>query len=121
MQWTCRSDSGYTLIELMVVIIVLSILTASIVPQFGGTYKDSLLRANGRKVVSVLRLAHSQAVTVGHVHRVRLDPVSLRFSLESRNSEGEFSPVLPVAGCEGTLEGKVLVQVMQSIQRGFEL
>src|SRR5271157_5483938 len=48
---------GFTLLELMVVIVLVGILSAMIIPEMKGSYGDALLRATGRDLVSVFGLA----------------------------------------------------------------
>lgn len=108
-----------TLVELMVVLVVLSVLTAMVVPQFAGTYQGALLRAAARQLVAASRLASSQAVTSGNVHRLRLDLADGRWWLEARaardpGAEGRgrsFAPVKDLPGADGRIDKKVLVEV----------
>jgi type II secretory pathway pseudopilin PulG len=97
----------------MVVIVVLMILTAMILPQFGGTYQDALLRSHGRQILEALNLAYSQAVTTGKRVRLRLDPGRGRFWLEERGEEGDggFHPVAGLPGGAGELDPRISLEV----------
>ena len=108
-----HGEKGFTLMELMVVVIVLSILPVMIIPEFRGTYKDTLLRAAARDLLGVLNLAYSQAVTVGRVHRLRIDTDSHRFWLEKQDDKGSFVRVSDVSGSSGTIEESLVARVRE--------
>ena len=107
--------SGFTLVELMVVIVVLGILTAMIVPQFGGTYQDALLRGHGRQLLEAAGLAYSQALTTGKAQRLRLDPGRGRFWLEARGEDGgrEFHPAPGLPAGEGEIDRRISLEVRE--------
>ncbi len=63
-------EAGFTLLELMLVIVLISIFTGLMVAEMRGTYEDALLRSTARKIVSAVNLASSKAVTINR-------PVSL--------------------------------------------
>ena len=50
---------GFTLIELMVVIVLVGIMAAAIIPEMKGTYEDALLRSATRELVGVCSIAAS--------------------------------------------------------------
>ena len=106
---------GYSLIELMVVILLLGIMTAVILPEMGGSHQEALLRSSGRELVSVLRLAYSQAITVNRPHHFCIDPREGRYWLETMAPDGEDGetrvPVRKIPGCAGQLDSRISIQI----------
>jgi len=100
--------AGFTLVELMVVIVVLTILTAMIVPEFSGTHEEALLRAAGRDLVSAMKYAASQAVTRHQDHRLHIDPVQGAYWLEAQNRKRAF---FRISDSVGTIDGKISIRV----------
>src|SRR5436190_15904466 len=78
---------GFTMIELMVVIVLIGIMTAMILPEMKGTYEDALLRSETRKLADVFSLANSRAITLNQQQRVRIDAKNGRYSIESASRE----------------------------------
>src|SRR6185369_17540172 len=67
------SQSGFTLTELVVVLVIMGIMAAMVIPQMQGSYEDALLRSSSRKIISALGLAYAQTVSKNQIHRVRLE------------------------------------------------
>jgi type II secretion system protein H len=109
------SVRGFTLIELMVVLVLIAIMTAVIIPEMRGTYEDALLRSNTRKLINVFNLAYSQAVSGSQLHRVRLDRKTGRYVIERIAREGEtgrgFVRVRDVPGTEGELDTRITIDI----------
>jgi len=112
------SKLGFTLLELMVVLVLMAIMAAMIIPEMRGTYENALLRSTSRDLVSVLNLAYSRAVSINRVHRVRLEPSSGKYFVETRargaGRGGEFSPVTDVPGAAGKLDQRITIRIRDS-------
>jgi type II secretion system protein H len=110
-----RENGGFTLLELMVVIVLVGILSAMIIPEMKGTYGDALLRSTSRELVSVFSLASSRAISLGQTHCVRLEPDSGRYVVERRLPQsgwrGEFIPVKEMLGGQGALDRRIAFDV----------
>ena len=106
--------AGFSLIELLVVIVLMVILTAMIVPEMRGTFEDATLRSTGRKLTSAMNLAHSRAITLQQTHRVALDAKAGRFAVERmvRETEGSgFTSASDIPGGTGELDKRITFDV----------
>jgi prepilin-type N-terminal cleavage/methylation domain-containing protein len=104
------SVSGFTLIELMVVLVLISIMSAVIVGEMGGTFHDALLRSTGRQLTSVFSLASSRAISQDRMHQVRFDRETGRYAVETRR-HGEFVPVEALGGSHGTIDSHIALRL----------
>jgi prepilin-type N-terminal cleavage/methylation domain-containing protein len=110
-----RRVRGFTLIELMVVLGVVSVLAVMIVPRFEGTYRRSLLRATARELAAAVDLASSRAATTVRLHRLRVDPASGEWAIEERMPGGRFELVSSVPRTSGRLEAGIRVRVESGV------
>ena len=106
---------GFTLVELMVVIVLIGIMAAMIVPEMKGAYEDALLRATSRRLVDVFHLAYSRAVSLNQLHRVRYDKMTGRYLIEKAaqaagNGSG-FVPARDVLDGDGTLDPRISIEI----------
>jgi type II secretion system protein H len=105
--------TGFTLIELMVVMIIIGIMTALMIPEMKGTFQDALLRSTSRELINVFDLAYSRAVSLNQVRRVRLDEKTGRYLVEKQvteNGQENFVPADDVAGDKGELDSRIAVE-----------
>ncbi|MBM3471882.1 MAG: type II secretion system protein GspH [Armatimonadetes bacterium] len=67
------SRSGFTLIELMVVLTILILLAGLVAPSFVRQYHEAKLRSTVRDLVALMQYARSQAVVEGTTYRLNID------------------------------------------------
>ena len=106
--------SGFSLIEMLVVMVLLAVVAAAILPEMRGTYEDTLLRSTARELVGVLDLASSRAVTLRTAHRVRIDAANHRYRIESVGraiEEKRPASSRPVSARDGTLDSRISVRI----------
>jgi len=107
--------SGFTLIELVIVLVLITIMTAMIIPEMRGTYEGELLRSTSRELVRGLSLAHSQSITLNQRHRLVIDREKNRCRVE-RFARGEeegngYVPVRGLPGAEAALSDKITIEM----------
>ena len=68
-----RAKGGFTLIELIVVMTIIAVITASVIPVFQGSLSTTEANRAVRDLVSLMKYAQSRAVTDAVEYRVYLD------------------------------------------------
>lgn len=77
-----RCRRAFTLVELMVVIVLISIFSALILPEMAGSYQDAKLKATARQLITLCSFANSQAISLNEPQRIRFDLRARRYRLE---------------------------------------
>jgi type II secretion system protein H len=93
--------AGFTLVELMIVMVIIAVMTALMIPEMKGSYEEALLKSNARKLSAAFNTAYSKAITTHQMHRVRIDPEQSNLIVEARTTEID-TPYLPLKEFERT-------------------
>jgi len=105
-------QAGFTLIELMVVLILIGIFSGLMLSQMRGTYEDALLRSTSRKIISAANLASSKAVTLNQTHSLWLDTASGRLRIQT---DREDPPIE-----EENLDSRIRIDLRDTIAEANE-
>jgi prepilin-type N-terminal cleavage/methylation domain-containing protein len=113
---SCKATAGgFTLVELMLVLVLIAIMSAMIVPEMKGSLEDSLLRSSARQVIDVFNLTYSRAVSLNQQHRVRLNTRSGQYQVEQQSQEflvpGTFQPILNENDFQGQIDSRIQITV----------
>ena len=84
-----RLKKGFSLIELLVVLVIISIFSAFVGPRVVGTLGNMSLKTSSKKVAAALRYARSRAVTESIPYVALLDLNRNRLTVKPN---GNFSP-----------------------------
>jgi prepilin-type N-terminal cleavage/methylation domain-containing protein len=90
-----RSKAGFTLAELLIVLLLMAIFTGIALTEMRGSFDDALLRSSARDLMSGLGLASSRAVALNLPHAFLFDREKNEFSVQPKakspgaNREGE--------------------------------
>ena len=66
-------ENGFSLLELLVVLVIISLMSAMIVPRIGGTIEKLNLKTAANKIAASLRYARSRAVSEKETYVVSFD------------------------------------------------
>lgn len=77
-----RRVRGFTLLELLIVLVLMAIVTATVYPMFGGSVSNSELRGSARALAAGLRLARSEALSQRRETFLTVDVAGRRFRVD---------------------------------------
>ena len=82
-----RNLTGFTLLELMLVLVILGVIAGLVVPNFSRTYSGLLLKKSVEDLSYLMRYAQSRAVIQSKTVRLCCDAVENRYWLEDNAAE----------------------------------
>jgi prepilin-type N-terminal cleavage/methylation domain-containing protein len=88
--------TGFTLVELLVVLVIIATLAAVAVPSMSGALQSTALRESAQRLVLTARYARSYAITHGCECRLTFDTAANTYALTYRPDpdEDRFEPVV---------------------------
>lgn len=90
-----RARTGFTLIELMVVMLLISIILAVAIPRFEGSFLQDPVKQFSRKMISTVRSLRSAAVQTQTQQTLMIDLNTQQLYVASQAMQAETEPVAP--------------------------
>jgi len=99
------SQEGFTLLELMVVVVIVGVVAALAAPQIGSALANRRTNELALEVVRIVRAGRSASVGQGRAYLMQVDPVAEEITLY-RGSTNRCTPraswaTITAPGCEG--------------------
>ena len=79
-------QTGFTLLELLVVLVLLGIIAVLVAPGLGGSLENAKLKTASRELLAALRVQRSEAIAQGRI-------ITLRFTSDESNYRIDGEPV----------------------------
>ena len=79
-------QTGFTLLELIVVLVLLGIIAVLVAPGLGGSLENAKLKTASRELLAALRVQRSEAIAQGRI-------ITLRFTSDESNYRIDGEPV----------------------------
>jgi type II secretion system protein H len=112
----CRRRGGFTLIELVLVLLLLSVIASIVVPPMRNFARGRKLGDAARDVVAATNYARSQAIAEGTTYRLYFDLNNRQFWLAARTTDS-FQPPRTDWGQRFTLADGLRMEVdIQALQ-----
>jgi prepilin-type N-terminal cleavage/methylation domain-containing protein len=115
---TCNNSSGFTLVEILVVCLIIAVMAALIIPEMRGSFDDAVLRSSGRNLIDVLNVTYSRSVSLNQLHRLHLDKHTGRYVIEKQVGEGQedsdFEPANEISGFSGQIDRRISIELQKS-------
>lgn len=112
-----RTSAGFTLLELVVVLIILSVVIAVVLPRLP-LLQESNLRASARQTAALLRYLDERSVATKQSYRLRINLDEQRIDVLKRIITGEDIPVDDPFLQRQTLAGGVVISDLITERQG---
>jgi type II secretion system protein H len=80
---------AFTLIELLMVVVLLSVIAGLVMLSFGPAYRNVVFRKSAEDLLSTMRYAQSRAVTKRRTHQLQFDDAYSRFWIMQRTDTSD--------------------------------
>jgi len=85
----CGKSSGFTLVELVLVAVVIAIMVGMVAPSFRGFVSGRRSADTADQLVTLTRWAHAQAISEGTIYRLNIDPQAHTYWVSTQDGAGE--------------------------------
>lgn len=86
-RYMLSAKKGFTLLELLIVVFIISIVLGLSMPVFRKTFSDMKLNASAQDIVSLLRYAQERSIVEGAIFRLNLDTAKGEYWLTKARKE----------------------------------
>jgi prepilin-type N-terminal cleavage/methylation domain-containing protein len=104
---------GFTLLELVLVLVILCTAMALVAPSFTGFRRGAELRDAGDQFIAITRYARTQSAATGTTHRVQIDQSANTYQLLIADAD-KFSPLGTSWGKTFALPEGLTIQMSKS-------
>jgi general secretion pathway protein H len=87
-----RTEAGFTLVELAVVVVLVGLLLGLVLPRLPGVGEDQL-ESTARRIAGMTRHIYNEAALTGLEHRIRIDQAEQRIEGLRLESDGNLTPL----------------------------
>jgi type II secretion system protein H len=110
------SQRGFTLVELMIVVIIIGITSAVMFAEMRGTFEDTLLRGVARKMIDACDAASNRAIATHRTYLLKIDSKGGRFMIAPRGGNSVDESGIDLAGAAGELDTRITLIVREPRQ-----
>ena len=93
MRTLATGNKGFTLIEILVVVVIISVLATMTIPQMYAGNSASKLRSSARQLLVAAQYARDFAATRRAKCRLTIDPQQQQYTLTFQQAPGKFVPI----------------------------